>query len=78
MDFLKISSYEFSSGYGGSTVKYLRNVFPEGEASQKLFEHFPNADKVFMVAPKIMIFIENLCVRLFLERVRCKRRETSL
>ena len=31
-----------------------------------------------MVAPKIMIFIENLCFRLILERVRCWMRENSL
>ena len=42
-------------------VKYLRKVLPEGEVLQNLFEHFPSCDKVFMVAPKIMIFIENLC-----------------
>ena len=74
LDLLEISSYEFSWGYGRSIVKYLRKVLPEGEVPQNLFEHFPNDAKVFMVAPKIMIFIENLCFRLFLERVRCKRR----
>ena len=60
MDLLEISSYEFSSGYERSTVKYLRKVLPEGEVLQNSFEHFPSGDKVFMVAPKIMIFIENL------------------
>ena len=53
----------------------MRKVLPEGEVPQKIFEDFPRKDKVFMVAPKIMIFIENLCFRLFLECVRCKRRE---
>ena len=48
---------------------------PEGEVPQNLFEHFPNWVKVFMVMPKIVVFIENLCFRLFLIAVRCKRRE---
>ena len=66
LDLLEISSCEFSSGYGRSIVKYLRKVLPEGEVPQNLFEHFPNAAKVFMAARKIMIFIENLCFPLFL------------
>ena len=66
LDFLQISSYEFSSGYGIDEVKHLRKVLPEGEVPQNLFEHFPGGDKVFMVARKIMIFIENLCFRLIL------------
>ena len=78
LDLLGISSYEFSWGYGRSIVKYLREVLPEGEVPQNLFEHFPGDVKVFMVAPKIMIFTGNLCFRLFLERVRCKRRDNSL
>ena len=32
--------------------KNLRKVLPEGEVPQNLFKHFPNADKVFMEAPK--------------------------
>ena len=75
LDLLEISSCKFSWGYGRSIVKYLRKVLTEGEVPQNLFEHFPNWVKVFMVAPKIIIAIENLCFRLFLERVRCKRRE---
>ena len=78
LDLLEISSSEFSCEYGRSRVKYLRKVLPDGEVPQHLFEHFPCADKVFMVVPKIMIFIENLCFRLFLEGVRCKRRKNSL
>ena len=31
-----------------------------------------------MVVPKTMIFTENLCFQLFLERVRCNRRENPL
>ena len=56
LDFLQISSYEFCWVYGRSIVKYLRKVLPDGEVPQNLFEHFPSDDKVFMVAPKIMIF----------------------
>ena len=78
LDLLEISSYEFSSGYERSVVKYLKKFLPEGEVPQNLFEHFPNWIKVFMVTPKIMIFTENLRFRLFLERVRCKRRKNSL
>ena len=74
MDLLEISSYEFSWGYGRSIVKYLRKVLSEGEVPQNLFDHFPSGDNVFMVAPKIMIFIERLCFRLFLDRVRGNRR----
>ena len=33
---------------------------PEGEVPQNLFDHFPSGIKVFMVAPKITIFTENL------------------
>ena len=75
LDLLEISPYEFSSEYGRSIVKYLRKVLPEGEVPQNLFEHFPSDIKVFMVAPKIMCFIENLSFRLFLECVRCKKRQ---
>ena len=59
LDLLEISSYAFSWGYGSSIVKYLRKILPDGEVPPNLFEHFPNADEVFMVVPKIMIFIEN-------------------
>ena len=31
---------------------------PEGEVPQSLFGHFPGDVKVFMVAPKIMIYIK--------------------
>ena len=58
LDLLQISSYEFSWEYVWSTVKYFRKVLPDGEVPQNLFEHFPNWAKVFMVAPKIMIFIK--------------------
>ena len=78
LDLLQISSYEFSSGYERSIVKYLRKVLPEGEVPQNLFEHFPSVHTVFMVAPNLMIFIEIICFRLFLERVRCTRRRNSL
>ena len=64
LGFARDFSYEFSWGYVRSIVKYLRKVLPEGEVPQNSFEHFPNARKVFMVAPKIMIFIENLCFSL--------------
>ena len=64
---LVLSSYEFSWENEYSTVKYLRKVLPKGEVPQNLFEHFPGCFKVFMVAQKIMIFIENLCFRLFLD-----------
>ena len=74
LDLLEISSYEFSWGYVWSRVKYLRKVLPEGEVPQNLFEHFPNGNAVFMVGPKIMISIENLCFGLISMRVRCKRR----
>ena len=44
-------------------------IFDEGvpaeEVPHNLFEHFPRDDKVFMVAPKIMIFTENLCFSCF-------------
>ena len=65
LDLLEISSYEISWDYEKSIIKYLRKVLPEREVPQNLFEHFPNYVKVFMVAPKIMIFIENLGFRLF-------------
>ena len=42
LDFLEVSSYEFSLGYGKSNIKYLRKVLPEGEVPQTFFEHFPN------------------------------------
>ena len=74
LDLLEIFFLQFSWGYGRSIVKYLRKVLPEGEAPQNVFEHFPRCNNAFIVAPKIMIFIENLSFRLFLERVRCKRR----
>ena len=37
LDFLQISSYEFSWEYGRSRVKYLRKVLPEGDIPQHLF-----------------------------------------
>ena len=42
LDLLEISSYEFPGAIGGSLIKYLRNVLPEGEVQQNLFGHFPN------------------------------------
>ena len=51
LDLLEISSYEFSWDYGGSIVKYLSEVFPEGEVPQKSFRHFPRDTKVSMVEP---------------------------
>ena len=51
---------------------------PQGEVPQNLFEHLPGNDKVFIVAPKIMIFIDKLCFRLILERVRYQRRYSPL